>query len=432
MSKPIRIGVFGLNRGGHYIDIILANNGDIVAICDKDERKIASAKRKLGDDIPAFTDFDEFIKTPMDCVFLANYFHEHTKYAIKCLEMGIHVLSECTSNSTMAEGVALCRAAEKSKAMYMLAENYPYMLFNQEMKRVFDGGSLGKLMFAEGEYNHPFNPYLSEKPGLKYTISLREFDEHWRNYLPATYYVTHSLAPLMHATGAKPTRVTAMPIFMPAPEDSDSTKRVGDKTAVLMTQNDDGSVFRITGCASFGAHDNSYRLCCTKGQIENVRGGNGKVMLRYNDWEKPEDKEETNYYLPELCDKDKELIEKAGHGGGDFFVIREFFRCIREGVQHPFDVYFATRMASVAILGHKSLLAGGMPYDIPDFRLEEDKKKWENDNSTPFYYSEEYDEKLTSPNIPLSSKPDYKPSQKQLDNFAKWLERYDNGDFDKL
>ena len=223
-----------------------------------------------------------------------------------------------------------------------------------------------------------------------------------------------------------------MPIFMPNPTDSDATKRVGDKTAVMMTQNDDGSVFRITGCASFGAHDNSYRLCCTKGQIENVRGGNGKVMLRYNDWEKPEDKEETNYYLPELCDKDNELIEKAGHGGGDFFVIREFFRCIREGVQHPFDVYFATTMASVAILGHRSLLAGGAPYDIPDFRLEEDKKKWENDNSTPFYYSEEYDEKLTSPNIPLSSKPDYKPSQKQLDNFAKWLERYDNGDFDKL
>ena len=431
MSK-IKVGIFGAGRGMDIARNFLLLNADIVAICDKDERKIKTAKKKLGDDVPAFTDFDEFIKTPMDCVFLANYFHEHTKYAIKCLEMGIHVLSECTSNSTMAEGVALCRAAEKSKAMYMLAENYPYMLFNQEMKRVFDGGSLGKLMFAEGEYNHPFNPYLSEKPGLKYIISLREFDEHWRNYLPATYYVTHSLAPLMHATGAKPTRVTAMPIFMPNPTDSDATKRVGDKTAVMMTQNDDGSVFRITGCASFGAHDNSYRLCCTKGQIENVRGGNGKVMLRYNDWEKPEDKEETNYYLPELCDKDKELIEKAGHGGGDFFVIREFFRCIREGVQHPFDVYFATRMASVAILGHKSLLAGGMPYDIPDFRLEEDKKKWENDNSTPFYYSEEYDEKLTSPNIPLSSKPDYKPSQKQLDNFAKWLERYDNGELDNL
>ena len=89
-------------------------------------------------------------------------------------------------------------------------------------------------------------------------------------------------------------------------------------------------------------------------------------------------------------------------------------------------------MASVAILGHKSLLAGGMPYDIPDFRLEEDRKKWENDYSTPSYYSEGYDEHLSEPNIPCSSRPDYKPSQQQLDNFAKWLERYDNGEFDNL
>ena len=33
--KTIRIGIFGLQRGAHYIGNILANNGDVVAICDK-------------------------------------------------------------------------------------------------------------------------------------------------------------------------------------------------------------------------------------------------------------------------------------------------------------------------------------------------------------------------------------------------------------
>ena len=56
-----------------------------------------------------------------------------------------------------------------------------------------------------------------------------------------------------------------------------------------MTQNDDGSVFRFTGCAAFGGHHNAYRVCGTKGQIENLRGMGGKVMLRYNKWEKPDD-----------------------------------------------------------------------------------------------------------------------------------------------
>ncbi len=433
MSKTIKIGIFGANRGGHYSDIIMANNGEIVAVCDKNKKLTDEVIKRLGGNAKGFTDFEEFIKEPMDCIFLANYFHEHTKYAIRCLEMGIHVISECTANGTMAEGVALCRAAEKSNAIYMLAENYPYMLFNQEIKRVCDGGSLGKIMFAEGEYNHPGSPYYKVEKGIKYSISLKDSLEHWRNYLPATYYVTHSLAPLMYATGAFPKRVTAMPIFIPAPADSDTPKMTGDKTAVIMTQNDDGSVFRVTGCAAFGAHENSYRVCGTKGQIENVRGGEGKVMLRYNGWDKPEGWEtDHKYYLPELNDKDKELIEKAGHGGGDFFVFREFFRCIREGKPHPFDVYFATAMASVAILGHRSLLAGGAPFDIPDFRLEEDKKKWENDYSTPFCYSEGYFDNLAAPNIPNCSRPEYRPSKQQLDNYLGWLKRYNDGEFDDM
>ena len=50
----------------------------------------------------------------MEAVFLCNFFHDHAPFAIKALERNIHVLSECTSNGTMAEGVALVRAAKKS------------------------------------------------------------------------------------------------------------------------------------------------------------------------------------------------------------------------------------------------------------------------------------------------------------------------------
>ena len=151
--KNVRIGIFGLGRGAHYIDHILANNGELVAVCDDDKERVDAAVKKMGGNVAAYSDFEEFIKHPMDAVFLANYFHEHTSYAIKCLEKNIHVLCECTSNSTMAEGVALVRAAEKSKAFYMLAENYPFMIFNQEMKRVYEGGTLGKVLYAEGEYS---------------------------------------------------------------------------------------------------------------------------------------------------------------------------------------------------------------------------------------------------------------------------------------
>lgn len=412
--KKIRVGIFGLRRGENFIENLRANGGEIVAVCERDETVIKERKDAI-EGIKLYNDFDEFIEHPMDAVVLANFFAEHAKYAIRCLEKNIHVLSECTSNGTMADGVALVRASEKSKAIYMLAENYPFMLFNQEMKRVYDTGTLGKILYAEGEYNHPFDVYDGET-----AAALAPTEDHWRNFLPRSYYITHSLAPIMYATGSKPIRVTAMPVYCPAPKDSSIARSVSDLAAIITTLNDDDSVFKVTGCSAFGAHGNSYRLCGTKGQIENLRGMGEKVMLRYDGWQIPEGMEEINCYDPELSEEDAELIKNAGHGGSDFFVAKEFIECIRTGKKPPFDVYFATTMASVAILAHRSILNSNQPYDIPDFTKEEDRVKFENDTQCPIPLSDG-----TQPNIPCTSRPT-KPSDKQLENYRKALEAYKN------
>ena len=411
MSKRIRVGIFGVSRGSCFFDSILANNGDIVAICDKHERRAKEAVKRLGK-VAVYDNFDEFIKHPMDAVLLANYFHEHTEYAIRCLEKGIHVLSECTAAATLADAVKLVRAAEKSNAIYMLAENYPYMTFNREMKRICDEGTLGKLIYAEGEYNHAGDPYGDA--GDK--ANLYDGEKHWRLFLPRTYYVTHSLAPIMFATGANPVRVTAMPVFAPVPRDANVASNSGDKAAIITTLNDDDSVFKFVANSSFGACDNSYRICGEYGQVENVRGTGGKIMLRYNKWNKPADKECINYYMPGINDKDEELIKTAGHGGGDFFVIRHFLECVRENKPHPFDVYFATRLSAVAIMAYRSMMERGVPYDIPDFRKEEDRIKYENDTDSPFWYSDG-----TAPTVPCCSHPDYAPSEVQKENFMRLL-----------
>lgn len=410
--EKIRIGIFGLRRGENFISNLKANGAEIVAVCERDETVIREQKDKI-EGTAVYNDFDEFIEHPMDAVVLANFFAEHAKYAIRCLEKNIHVLSECASNGTMADGVVLVRAAEKSSAIYMLAENYPFMLFNKEMKRVYEGGTLGKILYAEGEYNHPFDVYDGETAAM-----LAPTENHWRNFLPRAYYITHSLAPIMYATGSVPRRVTAMPVFNAMPDDCSAARYVTDAAAIITTLNDDDSVFKVTGCAAFGAHGNSYRLCCTNGQIENLRGMGEKIMLRYNGWQIPDGMEEVNLYDPEQSAEDSALAENAGHGGSDFFVAREFLECIRTGKKPPFDVYFATTMASVAILAHRSILSGNQPYDIPDFHKEEDRVKFENDTLCPIPLSDG-----TKPNIPCNSHP-VTPSETQFKNYRKALEEY--------
>ena len=414
--KKIKIGIFGAGRGMDIARNFMLLNCDIVALCDNIEERRNNAAKQLDSSVALYDDFDKFIEHDMDAVILANFFNEHAPYAIKCFEKGIHVFCECISNGTMAEGVELIKAYEKVKdnVVYFLAENYPQMIFNREMKRIVDTGTLGKILYAEDEYNHPGSPY---DVGFKKIYNY--FEGHWRNYLPRTYYITHSLGPVMRATGATPKTVSALNCYAPiTDENAPTASYVADRASIVTTMNDDGSVFRVTGCAGFGGHHNAYRICGTKGQIENLRGMGNKVMLRYNAWEIPEGMQEINCYEPEWNDKDEELIKTSGHGGGDFITARLFLDCIREQKmpEHPYDIYSAVAMSSVAILGHRSSLEGGKPYDIPDFREEKWCKQYENDRLTPFI----------GPNgematLPCCSDKDFAPTEKQIEAYRECL-----------
>lgn len=410
--KKLRVGIFGAGRGADLATNFMMQNCEMVALCDFHEGRRKEAAEKLGD-IALYSDFDEFINHPMDAMIVANYFHEHTPYVIKCFEKGIHVFCECISNGTMAEGVMLAKAYEKTNSIFFLAENYPQMKFNLEMQRVAKSGTLGKILYAEGEYNHPGDPSDSW-----YNKVYDYFPLHWRNFDPRTYYITHSLGPVMRATGATPKTVVAFAAFSPTPDGYASGSYVGDKVAIITTQNDDGSIFRVFGCGDLGAHHNSYRLCGMKGQIENLRGMGEKIMLRYNDWEKPEGMSEVNLYEPDWNDKDEALINASGHGGSDYITARMFIECIRENKQpeHPYDLHSAIAMSSVAILGHRSMLDGGKPYAIPDFKNDADRLLYENDFASPFYKTDG-----TEPNIPCCSHTDYAPTELQMKLYKEMI-----------
>lgn len=114
MKKKIKIGIFGLGRGNWFFPAILHEGAEVVAVCERDEWKINRAKEYYNNragaknEFVVYNDFEQFLQHDMDAVILCNFFNEHTRYAIKCLEKGLHVLSECQSNVTMAEGGCAC------------------------------------------------------------------------------------------------------------------------------------------------------------------------------------------------------------------------------------------------------------------------------------------------------------------------------------
>ena len=80
------------------------------------------------------------------------------------------------------------------------------MAYNQEMKRRYDAGDIGEFKYGEGEYVHP------DPPEVKLARSVGT--NHWRNWIPATYYCTHALAPVMYITDTRPVKVNGFVVLI--------------------------------------------------------------------------------------------------------------------------------------------------------------------------------------------------------------------------
>ena len=374
MATPIRVGVIGVGRGMSFARGAEHAGMQPVAICDKWEQKLKEVGGQLG--VQTYTDYDQFLTHDMDAVVLANYFHEHAPFAIKALRAGKHVMSETSCNATLAEGVALCREVESSGLIYMLAENYPYTAFNQEMRRLYLAGEIGAVTYAEGEYNHPMAPEAR--------LALAPDMDHWRNWLPPTYYCTHALAPLVYITGTMPVKVNALSIA--CPEAVEETVRVADPGAVILCRMDNGAVFRIFGLILPG-HSNWYRLHGSRGAMEIARGtgyfGSGQIRVWHEEWDRSPGEPLERTYVPDWPEYG-DLARKAGHGGGDFWTTFHFANAIRSGEPPFLDVYRGVAMSSVGILAWKSALEDGQPLEVPDFSDEASRKPYEDDHWSPW------------------------------------------------
>jgi hypothetical protein len=59
--------------------------------------------------------------------------------------------------------------------------------------------------------------------------------------------------------------------------------------------------------------------------------------------------------------------EAYGHGGGDYFTLQHFYRCIRDKAPFGIDVYDAVTWSSLIPLSAKSIREMSMPQAIPDY-----------------------------------------------------------------
>lgn len=416
MKKKIRLGVFGAGRGAYLASVARQVGFELVALCDLFPAQLEAAKKRLGLDdkgITYYSDYDRFLEHDMDAVILANYATQHAPAAVKALKKGKHVMSECMAMFTMGEAVELAEAVEESGLVYSFAENYPYSASNLEMRRLYESGEMGKFLYGEAEYIHPVD--------AKTRASLTAGPDHWRAWLPITYYCTHSMGPIMKITGTRPTRVNGFVV----PHDFDdpmmqgaASIKVDDVMSILMCQMDNGALAKIMPCAKLRDHGKRCRIACNRGTMETTQGHDGILRVRRMPMDWGNSQPEQIYYHPPFPEKFLNAAD-FGHGGGDFFTNYYFAEAIKGNCKPDIDVYQAIDMTAIGILGYKSALENGTPQEIVDFRDKAARERFRGDNWNP------------DPAVPCENKPypsvlgKIKVSRKDLNAFRKLRAEYE-------
>ena len=362
-DKVIRMGIWGLGRGRAFIDQCKALNIEIVAGCDI-HKGMCEDFRKICPDAVITRDEDEFLAQDMDAVLVATYFFAHARDAIKALKSGKHVLSEISAFFTPAEGVRLVEAVEESGKLYMLAENYT----DQFVKKLWDDGVFGELTYAEVDYVHEVRAlsysYLYGDPMIPGNVA-----HSWRSWLNFHYYCTHSLGAAMETTSTRPVKVCAppssknLPGYLPYSE-------MGSMKPSFVTMDNGGIVRNLMGASTADSHSRKFwgsrafvDLSGKDPVVSLGQFGRGpKVKLT------PPETELTR------------LAAKAGHNGGDFYVLYNFANAVFNNVKPYWDIYKACDVTLTGIMAVKSEYNNGITLDVPDFREKAAREQYRNDH----------------------------------------------------
>ena len=372
--EKVRIGVLGGYRGTSMINYCKrADHAEVVAICDKVPEVLdAQRKNAEGLNITFYDNFDAFIQHDMDAVVLANYANEHAPFAIRALKKGLHVFSEVLPCQTMKEAVELVEAVEETGKIYAYGENYCYMPAPYEMKKLYRQGRIGEFEYGECEYIHNCEP-------IWHSITYGEKD-HWRNNMYATFYCTHSLGPIIHATGLRPVSVVG---FEGAK--NERKLRTGAKSGSfgieMVTLENGGIVKSVHG----GLYKNSiwYSMYGAKGRMECARedakaGHIGKIYVNCDEFSGQYGEEKLESYDIQT----DTAAAGFGHGGSDFYSMYHFVEKIKGSKDaDTIDVYEALDMFLPGMFAYRSILKGGIPVEIPNLRDKAVREQWRNDTA---------------------------------------------------
>ena len=392
--KKLRFAILGASRGKTFVRSAntIKDEVELVALCDRNPEALQEWKDTPG--IRLYTEFDQVLNDPdVDAVCVATPVPLHAAQAMAALNAGKHVLSEVTAAYTIEEGWDLIATVERTGLTYMMAENFCYMPQILQVQCMIEQGVFGDLIYASGSYIHDCrNLFLDTDGDLTWRGEIRRD-------MAANSYPTHSLGPVARWLGINRTdffKTTATwqsgshasshyakrnHKVRPDYAKPDFWKHPDTLTTNIRTEKGALIDLRFDACSARPHNMSRYELQGTKASFSWPDGPDEewKRPLIWIEGRSPENDlgiagawEPLSKYREEydhpLWREHREIAKTFGHGGGDFFTLREFCQAIKEARPPLIDVYDAVTWSSITPLSVESIANGNTPVTVPNFK----------------------------------------------------------------
>jgi predicted dehydrogenase len=343
-DRKLRVGIagYGVCRFGADFGFQNHPNVEIVAVSDLFPDRCAELARICGCS-KTYPSLEEMVKDDrIEAVFVATDAPGHAKHAIAALNHGKHVASAVPAVfGSLEEADMLYEAVKRSGLKYMMFETSCFHSDLYAMRRIYQSGGLGKLVYSEGEYYH----YMSE-PIDSY--------KGWRIGLPPQYYPTHSNAYYIGVNDGYFTEVSCqgMPSIINhlKPENNIYKNPFGSEIALFRTG--EGGTARMAV---------SWDTPGDEGERGRIRGERGSFYGKYQGLEKN---------LPDV--RKPALppgVPPGGHGGSHGYLMNDFVESVILDRTPLVNIAVALNMTVPGIVAHQSALRDGEVMKIKRYSM---------------------------------------------------------------
>ena len=342
-ERKVRVGIvgYGYCKFGAKFGFQDHPNVEIVAVSDliRERREGLMKECRCA---KSYESLELLVKDPkIEAVFVATDAPSHARHAVEALTNGKHVMSAVPATfGSIEEGEKLLATVEKTGLKYMMAETSCFREDCYAMRRIYQAGGFGRLVYSEGEYFH----YMA-KPLPSYKA--------WRFGSPPLWYATHSTAYYVGVTGKRFTAVSCggfrggSDAFKPGANKYNN--EFTDEIALFQTS--EGGTSRQCMCKSVvGYHGERGRVFGEAGCMEGTNY-QGRTK-RLPDISRPP--------LPPG-------VPAGGHGGSHGPLMNDFVTAILTDRQPMVNVYEAMAMTVPGIVAHQSALKDGETMKVPQY-----------------------------------------------------------------